>query len=132
MYYVYSLIINQLTYKSSKQISVEMCLLSFLEDKGIVVNGYNVIQAGSLFPFHDMFPRARRILPACVYEYEYFNKQDGYIFLPFKHGTVGVYVDEDVPDSLIWVCHYCSFWCEVFDLLIMERHLCGDCVEPHL
>jgi hypothetical protein len=57
--------------------------------------------------------RARRaILPGCVYEY--FSEQDGYDFLPFKHVQL-VYVDEDVPDSLIWVCRYCNFWCEVFD-----------------
>jgi hypothetical protein len=90
-----------------------------------MVSYSNAIQAGSLFLFHDLFPKARRILPACVYEY--FNEQDGYVFLPFKH--VGVYVDEDVPDSLIWVCRYWSFWCEVFDPLIMERHLCVDCVD---
>jgi hypothetical protein len=57
--------------------------------------------------------------------YEYFNHQDGYEFLPFKH--VEVYEDGVIPDSLIWVCRYCSFWCEVFDPLIMERHLCVYC-----
>jgi hypothetical protein len=72
-----------------------------------------------VFPFHDVFPRARAILPGCVYKY--FSD-----FLPFKH--VQLYVDEDVPDSLIWVCRYCNFWCEVFDPLIMERHLCVECV----
>jgi hypothetical protein len=44
--------------------------------------------------------------------------------LPFK--PVKLYRNRDIPDSLIWVCHYCSFWCEVFDSLIMERHLCAD------
>jgi hypothetical protein len=77
---------------------------------------------GAVFPFHDVFPRARAILPGCMYEY--FGEQDGYDFLPFKH--VQLYVDEDVPDSFIWVCRYCNFWCEVFDPLIMERHLCVD------
>jgi hypothetical protein len=37
---------------------------------------------------------------------------------------------EVIPDedSLIWVCRYCTFWCEMFDPLIMERHLCVDFV----
>jgi hypothetical protein len=65
--------------------------------------------------------------------YEYFHELDGYEFLPFKH--VQVYVDDDVSDSLIWVCpRYCNFWCEIIDPLIMdmERHLCVDCmVIPH-
>jgi hypothetical protein len=62
--------------------------------------------------------------PACVYEY-FNDEQDGYDFLPFKQ--VKLYQNRDIPDSLIWVCRYCSFWCEVFDPLIMERHLCADC-----
>jgi hypothetical protein len=59
--------------------------------------------------------------------YEYFSYQDGYEFLPFKH--VEIYEDGVIPDTLIWVCRYCNFWCEVFDPLIMERHLCKDCVD---
>ena len=103
-----------------------MTLLLYLEERGVIVHGYNVFQAGSLFPFDDVFPRARFILPGCVYEY--FSEYDGYEFLPFKH--VHIYRDGVVPDScsLIWVCRYCRFWCEVFDPLIMERHLCVDCV----
>jgi hypothetical protein len=52
---------------------------------------------------------------------------DGYDFLPFKH--FGIYVDTVIPgtDTLIWVCRYCLFWCEMLDPLIMERHLCVDC-----
>jgi hypothetical protein len=100
-----------------------MGLHLFLEARGITVNTYN-IHVGAVFPFHDVFPRARAILPGCVYEF--FSEQDGYDFLPFKH--VQLYVDEYVPDSLIWVCRYCNFWCEVFDPLIMERHLCVDSV----
>jgi hypothetical protein len=73
-----------------------------------------------------VFPNAIFILPACVYPY--FNEQDGYEFLTIKH--VDIYRDGVRPDlySLIWVCRYCRFWCQVFDPLIMERHLCVDCM----
>jgi hypothetical protein len=83
---------------------------------------------GAVFPFYDVFPRARAFLPGCVYEY--FSEQDGYDFLPFKH--VQLYFDEDAPDALLWVCRYCHFWCEIFDPLIMERHrsVCGLCSHP--
>jgi hypothetical protein len=101
-----------------------MCISSSLEGIGLNNLDFTVFQTGSLFPFHDVFSRAIGILPACVYDY--FNPQDGYEFLPFKH--VNVYLDGDIPDYLIWVSHYCNFWCEVFDPLIMERHLCADCV----
>jgi hypothetical protein len=95
-----------------------MSLHLFLEARGITVNTYN-IHVGAVFPFfHDVFPRARSILPGCVYEY--FSEQDGYDFLPFKH--VQLYVDEDVPDSLIWVCRYCNFWCEVKNKNLYELH----------
>jgi hypothetical protein len=69
--------------------------------------------------FAMSFLRARGILYFISLSsvYEYFNEQDGYEFLPFRH--VEVYKDEVVPDSLIWVCRYCNFWCEVFDPLIM-------------
>jgi hypothetical protein len=84
----------------------------------------NVFETGSLFPFRDVFPRAREILPDCVYEY--FHVLDGYEFLPFKHFQI--YVDTISPenDSRIWMCCYCNFWCEMFDPLIMEQHLCVD------
>jgi hypothetical protein len=104
-----------------------MGLHSFLEARGIAIHTYNVFNAGVLFPFQEVFLRARRILPGCMYEY--FSEQDGYDFLPFKH--VQLYKDGYAPDSdsLLWVCRYCHFWCEIFDPLIMERHLCVDCVD---
>ena len=99
--------------------------VDFLDDQGLNYLDFTVLEAGSLFPFRSAFLRARFILPGCVYEY--FSEHDGYEFLPFKH--VHMYRDGVRPDSysLIWVCRYCSFWCEVFDPLIMERHLCVDC-----
>jgi hypothetical protein len=79
-----------------------MCISSYSEDiLGLNYLDFTVFQTGSLFLFlHDVYPRAIGILPACVYDY--FNPHDGYEFLPFKH--VNVYLDRDIPDSLIWVC----------------------------
>jgi hypothetical protein len=80
-----------------------------------------------MFAFHDVFPTAIEILPDCAYEY--FHWLDGYEFLTFKH--LQLFKHEHIPeegDSLIWVCRYCIFWCEMFDPLIMEQHLCVECM----
>jgi hypothetical protein len=61
----------------------------FLKTRGITVNTYN-IHVGAVFPFYDVFPRARAILPGCVYEY--FSEQDGYVFLPFKRSSMFSYM----------------------------------------
>jgi hypothetical protein len=58
---------------------------------------FNILQTGSLYPFRSVFPRARFILPACVYPY--FSAHDGYDFLPFKH--VDLYRDGVSPDSYL-------------------------------
>ena len=93
---------------------------NYFEERGIDYEDFNVRELGSLFPFGDVFPRARFILPARVYEY--FSEHNDYEFLPLH---LHLYRDGDRPDSysLIWVCRYC-----MFDPLIMDRHLCVDCM----
>ena len=100
-----------------------MGIEAYLEDKGLSALDYTVYELGHLFSFTDVFPTAKCILPPCVYEY--FNYEDGFKFLPFGH----VELYEVESNSLIWVCRYCNFWCEIFDPLIMERHVCVDCAR---
>lgn len=52
--------------------------VDFFEDQGLNYLDFTVLEAGSLFPFRSVFPRAIFILPGCAYAY--FSEHDGYEF----------------------------------------------------
>jgi hypothetical protein len=66
---------------------MQMSIHTFLEERGLSIHDYTVYQMGSLFPFRHVFPRVRRMEPACVYEY-FNDEQDGYDVLPFKRAVL--------------------------------------------
>jgi hypothetical protein len=104
-----------------------MTICSFLEDQGLSFLDFKCLRNGvSVSVSRCLSKSQRNITRYCVYEY--FHVLDGYEFLPFKHFQIYV-LDTISPenDSRIWMCRYCNFWCEMFDPLIMEQHLCIVC-----
>ena len=69
-------------------------------------------------PFDLVYPEAVRI--------ENFWVQDEFDHLPYRFL---IFYQESVENrqSIIWRCHLCGFWCDIFDQRLMEKHLCNLC-----
>ena len=69
-------------------------------------------------PFDLVYRRAARMST--------FWRQEDLDHLPYKF--LLIYRESpECTESVIWRCHFCGFWCDVFDQRLMEEHLCSLC-----
>ncbi len=95
-----------------------MSLTQYLENNNLSDEStYRVDEVGHLFDFQDVFTAPFVEVGTADCWDNYFNYRTGYYHLPFKHLRLFHVLNSC---SLVWTCRHCSYWCEMFDCVIME------------